>query len=523
MDIWYDLRDAPFDVKQLLAKEFFIGNALYICSLIRQGLVNEVKNVIRLDNESNNVVQMNNYHLGQDIFMVLPFCYMYYLGFWEEEKYVAPDLRVKVRQLVKDLQYENVLFNDNVIELLVHELTKPEGDILSQLMHNLDIRKKTHIIATGNAVKDFCLFSLMFKDIRSGASEAEWLQVIREKTSYFLDYIKEGNITYKRISDFVEFMGFEKNFEASHLIINVKDNVDRRINILSAEQIATKMYDSLMDEIRVCYKREAEKKISQTEVLYKYDDTEIIEGCKNLGKEVIGVVSSNFNKPNFDRLISINEKYDPDNLYYPVEIFTLTANTQDLKSIFNSQIKFMAQGSYLNLLHVYITLLARAGKIEARRYSTFFNGDSDSIRDREYLSYLESNYFNLMLGSRFLLMNKDIKTSEEFNERTKAYNWVTTNGALYGAVLRSGDVHFYLKNVNASVNPATIKDLNDRVNETASGIYEYKNDSGIAIPFAVEKELSDYIAQEKKVIRVKALVRIEILYKDPVGIYFVKE
>ena len=201
----------------------------------------------------------------------------------------------------------------------------------------------------------------------------------------------------------------------------------------------------------------------------------------------------------------------------------------------------MANGAYLNLLFAYIQELMWRGKLKLENYSSFFasptvsSEDSKSMNDAEkakiadtnYLEFLKKHGLNLMLGSRYLLSPRSMEVAEAFDKQTKDYKWIIANGTPLSAAMKKGDVKFYIKNIRAHVDKATIQDVNHNIRKvpksnTDSEIYEYEAIEGVWIPFQIKEELEKYIAEERKVIRVNAEIGVKIIHYEPVGICFSK-
>lgn len=70
-----------------LARNFFIGDAIYICGLMRYGLTEEIEWVFNIQNILQDYYVWNQGDENRRslaFYIVVPFCCMYYLGFWND-------------------------------------------------------------------------------------------------------------------------------------------------------------------------------------------------------------------------------------------------------------------------------------------------------------------------------------------------------------------------------------------------------------------------------------------------------
>ncbi len=196
--------------RRMLAKEFSFGNAVYICGLINIGLHDIAEAIFLPYFQNDNINSYHYYHFMYEfIFMIAPFCLMYYLGFWEEDKYVKQEVRYKTRELAQKLsdKYKELLKKRDVLELMTSELTsvKELSGELYRVMIRFDHRAEEtyHVVVTGSMIKDFCLFSLLTSMMYFPMFRTDDLL---NDISNHADYLEDKNDTPQKLLAFCEFL-----------------------------------------------------------------------------------------------------------------------------------------------------------------------------------------------------------------------------------------------------------------------------------------------------------------------------
>lgn len=531
------LESLPSEVKSkaeaLLKREFNIVNAVYVCGLIKEGLSSEVKYVFHPKDYAD-----QNYYSGNEecvkkseaIYILLPFCYLYYTGFCENEKFKdRTDVYDSARLLSKDLsgQYIDILGRENILKFLTQELNQNTKHLLQLMKCFAFCDGKTE-----DTVRDFCMFSLLFSklyvpstywilnELADNEGENENKQdnalLCLSSPSSFLGYVMKGNDTHQRILEFLEFMEIEDHDDRESKIRDDEENLTQYARF-TREQRAYEMYEKLDLEIKLSYKRESRLAFA---VKNNISDNSEENRTRELEETIYSLVQKNFGD-----YISINSTNDT--TYKVARLLESLVYTKSLASHLKNDINVIAHTAYTNLLLDYIYALIRRGNLQhIKDYEKFFGSHSDSEElreaDKNYMALLEKEGFNLMLGSKYLLSNRDFCTSNIFDERTKNYKWITADGAFLGAAMRSNETHFYIRRIRAYIENAAIENLSHKIKISESGIYEYEAVEGVMIPFNSEDELRDYVAEEKKVIIVDAELGIKTRAAGNLGIYFSK-
>lgn len=471
-----------------LKKGLCIGNALYVCGLIKEGLSSEAENVFRPKKYADDVYCSGSIEIQNAlaVYILIPLCYLYYAGFCDNgQNTKKDDVIASARRLSKNLsdQYKDILKRGFILDLLIVELNK--SHYLAPLMKQIDT-------VPDSVVRDFCLFSLLFAEkylmIQEILRNEEGRQIDNmfwlKNAGRYIDYVIKGNATDDKILNFITFMGIKE---------------------AEPQTLARSMSEKLKREISLKYKSE----IQPAENSAGPDKVYIAGQIEKLREKTRALISEKFGDA-----ISINSTDEIE--YRSAGLLDYCVYSRSLDAHLENDIDFMANSAYLNLTFAYIQEMIRSSGLQHIEYDKIFS------TDHEYLAHLEREGLDLMLGSRWLLVNRDISQSDIFDERTKDYRWITADGSLLGAAVKSSCVHFYVKNIKASVDDAKFSDMKHAIKQIESGSYEYEVIDGFTIPFDTEKELTDYIGREKKIIRVRAEIAIKTHCAGNLGIYFDK-
>lgn len=108
--------------------------------------------------------------------------------------------------------------------------------------------------------------------------------------------------------------------------------------------------------------------------------------------------------------------------------------------------------------------------------------------------------------------------SDKFREATKNYKWIKNTGCSYAMAIRKESVRFYIKDIAVNIRSAGIKDV-DEVNGREG--FEYEPVQGVKLQYKDNKELEEFIGQEKKkVIEVTARIAVGVYGERPIGFYY---
>jgi len=133
------------------------------------------------------------------------------------------------------------------------------------------------------------------------------------------------------------------------------------------------------------------------------------------------------------------------------------------------------------------------------------------------MKYLELNELHLLLGSQYIMKNKDYKISAEYKKFLQDYETMYTAFVQYGVGLKMNSIQVCLHDVNVSIHSPSIKET-DAEYDKETGKYNYSILNGLPIDFE-ECELREFLYNNRKVINITAKVSIQVNEK-PCGTIF---
>ena len=515
---------ADYEVMKMLANAFLIENAICICGLITAGLTDTARDVFLTCLEAKHN-RDNRYYIEASYFgndsddFILPstvFCYLYYLGFWEDEKYIPSELRAKAKKLAKELSYKyrEIFIQQNALQVLIDEL-RTEGKVkflpryIYSIMRRFDFRaqkESSYTIVTGNMVKDFCLFSIALFSITLNnplSHDFDWICDAEHDIIGYLDYIRDERATLEKLGKFVEFTNTCENTATQG-----KAEAEAKEEHEKGQPTQVELlFDRIKLDITSLYKDEIKKEAIKADEEYKKKHAEIEDNCRKLEKKVENVVREQFknlvsisdsNVKNDDNAKNYNMEASNTIPYHTVEILAIHTPTNLVIDTLRTQVNSRAMNAYSNLLQEYILLLIKERCLMPK---------DRNKSDKDYIAFLNKNNFDLLFGARRFFMASELDFAEDFNKKIEKYTQVIASGYAKGfcsALIKKEKLHFYIKNVKVKIS-------DERP-------YDYRAWGDIKLPFENEDELRVFIANERKVITVQAEIRVDI--GNASGFYF---
>lgn len=129
------------------------------------------------------------------------------------------------------------------------------------------------------------------------------------------------------------------------------------------------------------------------------------------------------------------------------------------------------------------------------------------IDDRAYMDYLQSNQLTLLIGSKFVLGNRDYMLTREFEEFTKDSTIIYTMLIKEGLALKTGSVKVCIHSIEVKIRPQKISDERQSYNEE-TGLFTYSIYSGMPIDFN-ENELEAFLHDSRKVVEISAKISVQ--------------
>ena len=131
----------------------------------------------------------------------------------------------------------------------------------------------------------------------------------------------------------------------------------------------------------------------------------------------------------------------------------------------------------------------------------------DFSDDRDYMDYLQSNNLELLIGSKFTLVNRDYSLTQEFEKLTEDWKVIYTMLTENGLALKRGSIKVCIHSIEVVIRPQSLSDEKQSYNEK-TGLYTYSIYSGMPINFK-EHELNAFLHDNRKVIEISAKVSVQ--------------
>lgn len=131
----------------------------------------------------------------------------------------------------------------------------------------------------------------------------------------------------------------------------------------------------------------------------------------------------------------------------------------------------------------------------------------DFSDDKDYMNYLQSNNLELLIGSKFTLVNRDYGLTQEFEKLTENGIVIYTMLMENGLALKRGSIKVCIHSIEVVIRPQNISDEKQNYNEE-TGLYTYSIYSGMPIDFS-EHELEAFLHDNRKVIEISAKISVQ--------------
>ena len=135
------------------------------------------------------------------------------------------------------------------------------------------------------------------------------------------------------------------------------------------------------------------------------------------------------------------------------------------------------------------------------------NRVKDFSDDRDYMNYLHSNNLELLIGSKYVLSNRDYSLNHEFENLTENWKTIYTMLMENGLALRKDSIKVCIHSIEVVIRSQSISDEKQSYNEE-TGLYTYSIYSGMPIDFR-EHELEAFLHDNRKVIEISAKISVQ--------------
>ena len=439
-------------------------------------LVNGQENILKIGlylNKMENIITMENKY--EALLYLSVHCYIYYLAIRETDDCVPDDIRQSALNLWNDKEVRNAF--RNFLHILSENPEWLELDVLNQ-MHDAVNRfemfpqyRLSKCMIIEQVTSDFYLFIVLFMS-----------------HEYFLPDLLERNIDDRRVFRYVsDGMGgktielFSELYRTISLENKSEELIDKEVSLMynDFEKIAKKKQKERYIRLAKEEQENYELKINEEEI------------CKTIKENIIKNISEKF--------APILVKEDEKNESIKVDLLRLIEYTKSVGT--NDSIN--GQYSHINgsfLFGIEKFLRQRKAVDYKRRFKDF----SD---DMDFVKYLEEHHLYLLLGSQYILKNKDYMVSAQYKKLLENYETIYTISS-DGIALKQNSIEVCLHDVDVTIHPSNIQEEMVEYDEE-DGKYKYAIVDGLPIDFD-KTELSEFLYNSRKIIDITAHISIQI-------------
>ena len=125
----------------------------------------------------------------------------------------------------------------------------------------------------------------------------------------------------------------------------------------------------------------------------------------------------------------------------------------------------------------------------------------------DFVKYLEEHHLYLLLGSQYILKNKDYMVSAKYKKLLENYETIYTISS-DGIALKQNSIEVCLHDVDVTIHPSNIQEEMVEYDEE-DGKYKYAIVDGLPIDFD-KTELSEFLYNSRKIIDITAHISVQI-------------
>lgn len=477
---------STYNIPEERAEDFLMAKVnTYFCYCYGM-LVNRQENIVKMGlylTGMRNTVRLDNKY--QALLYLVVHCYIYYLAVRESDDCVPAGIRQSALNVWDDKAVKRAFLD--YLNMLSENSEWLDLDILDQMygiVNRFELfpqyeSSKSMIIEP--VTSDFYLFLILFM------SHEFSLQGLLERNiddMRAFRYVSDGN------EDKTKKM-FGKLFRMIFIGNKSEEQIDKEVGL---------MYDDLEKMVK---KKQKERYIrlareAQENYELKINEEEI---CKKIRDDTI----KNINEKFAPILVERDEK----NEIIDVNLLNLTDYTSSVGTKNNTN------GYYSHMDGMF--LLGIASFLNRKQVVELKQRFDDFADDIEFVNYLEANNLHLLLGSQYILKNRDYRVSAEYKKLLEDYETIYTAVLRDGIALRRNSIQVCLHNINVSIHSPSIQEENVEYDKE-TGKYNYPILNGLPIDFE-EDELREFLYNNRKVINVTAKISIQVNEK-PCGTIF---
>lgn len=468
--------DIPEDMK-----EFYLKNEVYIYFNYCYGmLINGQENIIKKGlyfTGIKNCVRLENKY--QVLFYLTVHCYIYYLAIREDDSCVSLNVRQSAINILEDREVKEIFYN--FLERLSTYFEWLNLDMFNQMYLILNTFELFPECGHGIVVKqkiieyvisDFYLFLILFLS-----------------QEFFSPELLQRNIDDMRAFRYVSD-GNEENTKNILFELYRKMCIDNKTENEMHDEVGL-MYANLESLVKKKQKERYTKLAKEAQDNY---ETNINEGeiCEKIRNDTMSDIKQKFAP------ILIDE--DSQNEIIEVDLLKLIDWTSSIgtKNSTNGYYSYMEGMFLLNIVKF----------LEQKNVVEFKNRFDDFKNDEEFMEYLKLNKLHVILGSQYIMKNREYKFSNVYKKIMEDYETIYTAVVREGIALKNNSIQVCLHSINVTINSSSIEEEKVRIDEK-TGKYSYSITNGLPIDFD-EDELREFLYNNRKVIKIKAKMSINI-------------
>jgi hypothetical protein len=280
-----------------------------------------------------------------------------------------------------------------------------------------------------------------------------------------------------------------------------------------ADKVAKERIKKLYDI--VLYAEDEKKKQTRIDAMYTMFETEIKKTYKaNLinraeraqekyekevkADEICNAIKNNVTEKFKKKFQSVLVDSDNNNPVVKMEVFCLHDYTMSVN-------EELHQTFYSDMFGIFMIRLTQY--LYDQHILNECNRD-DFFDDKAFMDFLEKNNFQLLMGSKYILSNRDYKLRQEFDELMEKYECIYTVLINDGLALKNDSIKICLHDVKVSIHSPNIDEEDVRYDEE-TGHYFYSAVNNLLLEFE-EQEIKSFLRNERKIINIMLFVSIQI-------------
>jgi hypothetical protein len=280
-----------------------------------------------------------------------------------------------------------------------------------------------------------------------------------------------------------------------------------------ADKVAKERIKKLYDI--VLYAEDEKKKQTRIDAMYTMFETEIKKTYKaNLinraeraqekyekevkADEICNAIKNNVTEKFKKKFQSVLVDSDNNNPVVKMEVFCLHDYTMSVN-------EELHQTFYSDMFGIFMVRLTQY--LYDQHILNECNRD-DFFDDKAFMDFLEKNNFQLLMGSKYILSNRDYKLRQEFDELMEKYECIYTVLINDGLALKNDSIKICLHDVKVSIHSPNIDEEDVRYDEE-TGHYFYPAVNNLPLEFE-KQEIKSFLRNERKIINIMLFVSIQI-------------